>query len=96
MMTWDASGWNYGAQLVVKRKWATVDMVVNAPAGTCTFDDEVDLVRRQTRSCLPMHAPEGMQTEETFWTYLLRVDQWISQRSNAEVRAGGTPIERPV
>jgi len=39
MMTWDASGWNYGAQLVVKRKWATADLVVEAPEGECTFDD---------------------------------------------------------
>eukprot|EP00967_Tisochrysis_lutea_P017806 scaffold20157_cov31-Tisochrysis_lutea.AAC.1 len=43
MMTWDASGWKYGVQLVVKRKWATADLLVEPPAGTCTFDDAVDL-----------------------------------------------------
>eukprot|EP00967_Tisochrysis_lutea_P158778 scaffold325929_cov59-Tisochrysis_lutea.AAC.1 len=95
MMTWDAAGWNYGVQLVTKRKWATEDLVVEAPAGECTFDDRVDLTRLQTRSCLPVHAAEGMQTEETFLKYIHRLDAWISQRSAVEAATGGTPIERP-
>ena len=37
-----------------------------------------------------------MQTEETFLTYLRRLNAWIDQRSAVEVAAGGTPIERPV
>ena len=45
---------------------------------------------------LPVHAAEGMQTEETFLTYITRLDKWIDQRSSVEVAAGGAPIERPV
>ena len=96
MMTWDASGWNYGVQLVVKRKWATGDMLIECPPGECTFDDRVDVTRLQTRSCLPVHSAEGMQTEETFLHYIHRLDEWISQRSAVEAATGGEPIQRPV
>jgi hypothetical protein len=95
-MCWDLSGYNYGVQLVSKRKTLSNDMVIEAPSGARQFDDTVDLVHMQTRSCLISRTKEGIQTEESFIQYLKALDSWITQRSEAEVAAGGEAIERPV
>jgi hypothetical protein len=95
-MCWDLSGHNYGVQLVTKRKTLSEDMVIEAPKGARQFDDTVDTVHMQTHSCLISRTKEGIQTEESFIQYLRALDEWITQRSDAEVKAGGKPIERPV
>ena len=37
-----------------------------------------------------------MQTEASFLEFLQQLDEQITARSDADVAAGGTPIERPV
>lgn len=95
-MCWDLSGHNYGVQLVTKRKTLSDDMVITAPSGARQFDDQVDIVHMQTHSCLISRTKEGIQTEVSFIQYLEALNKWITQRSDAEVKAGGKPIERPV
>jgi hypothetical protein len=51
-MTWDLSGHNYGVQLVLKRKEITEDLAVDAPRHARAFDDETDVVRKQSRHCI--------------------------------------------
>lgn len=65
----------------------TAELAVEAPSGAAQFDDEVDIVHKQTRSCLINISAEGMQAEETFLIYLQTLNQWITQRSEAEVKA---------
>ena len=95
-MTWDLSGYNYGVQLVLKRKEITDDLVVEGPAMARGFTGEADVVRMQTRCCLMSRTAEGMQTGESFLQYLEALDKQITARSDADVAAGGTAIERPV
>ena len=95
-MTWDLSGHNYGPQLVLKRKEISEDMVVDAPREARAFDDETDVVRKQSRYCVLSRTKDGMQTGASFIQYLRLLDKMITARSEAEVAAGGTPIERPV
>eukprot|EP00966_Prymnesium_polylepis_P250397 5790225-Prymnesium_polylepis.1 len=96
-MTWDLSGHMYGVQLVLKRKELTDDLAVDAPERARSFNDVTDVVRgHQTRSCLLSRSAEGMQTAQTFLEYLEALDAWITARSDADVAAGGAPIERPV
>jgi len=95
-MCWDLSGFNYGVQLVTKRKTLSDDMLIAAPAGARQFDDKIDLAHLQLRSCLISRTKEGIQTEESFIQYLKAVDAWVTQRSEAEVEAGGEAILRPV
>lgn len=65
-MCWDLSGFNYGVQLVTKRKTLSDDMLIAAPAGARQFDDKIDLAHLQLRSCLISRTKEGIQTEESF------------------------------
>lgn len=95
-MTWDVSGHMYGVQLVLKRKTLTEDMDVAAPDGAMQFDGMIDVMRKQTRDLLLSRSPEGMQTETTFLEFLQALDKQITARSDAEVAAGRTAIERPV
>jgi hypothetical protein len=95
-MAWDLSGHLYGAQLVLKRKELSDDMAVKAPCGARAFDDVTDLAHRQSRYCLLSRTADGMQTQQSFIEYLEHLDQQITARSEAEVAAGGEPIERPV
>jgi hypothetical protein len=95
-MTWGLCGHNYGVQIVTKRKTLDDNMVIEAPGGAACFNDTVDTANRQTRSCLISRTARGMQTGETFLQYLRSLDEQITQRSDAEVAAGGAPILRPV
>ena len=69
-MAWDLSGHLYGVQLVLKRKELSDDMVVDAPRGARTFDDETDIVHKQSRYCLLSRITDGMQTQQSFIEYL--------------------------
>jgi hypothetical protein len=95
-MTWSLCGHNYGVQIVTKRKTLDDNMVITAPGGAACFNDTVDVANRQTRSCLISRTARGMQTGETFLQYLQALDEQITQRSDAEVAAGGVAILRPV
>ena len=95
-MTWDLSGYNYGVQLVLKRKELTHAMVADPPDLAPGFDGEVDLWRMQTRSCLFSRTEGGMQTAESFLQHLEELDRQITARSDADVARGKEPIERPV
>lgn len=95
-MTWDLSGFNYGPQIVTKRKEITDDLAVVGPRGARQFDDSMDVVAMQSHHCLISRTAEGMQTETSFHQFLQSLSKQIDQRSAAEVAAGGTAIERPV
>ena len=95
-MTWDLSGHLYGVQLVLKRKELSSDMVVEPPRGARAFDDVTDVVHKQSRYCLLSRTADGMQTQQSFVEFLEHLDRQITARSDAEVAAGGEPIERPV
>eukprot|EP00966_Prymnesium_polylepis_P177702 4115153-Prymnesium_polylepis.1 len=95
-MAWDLSGHLYGPQLVLKRKELSDDMVVEPPRGAQAFDDVTDVAHKQSRYCLLSRTADGMQTQQSFVEYLEHLDQQITARSEADVAAGGEPIERPV
>lgn len=95
-MCWDASGHNYGPQIVIKRKTLSESYATEAPNGARQFDDATDVVRQQSRYLSLARTAEGMQTAESFIDYLECIDKQITARSDAEVAAGGEPIERPV
>jgi hypothetical protein len=95
-MAWDLSGHLYGAQLVLKRKELSDDMVVDAPRGARGFDDRTDIANQQSRYCLLSRTADGMQTQQSFIEYLEHLDKQITARSEAEVAAGREPILRPV
>jgi hypothetical protein len=96
MMTWDLGGHLYGMQAVLKLKELHSMLVAMAPPGAACFDDEVDLARKQTRTCTFSRTKDGMQTQESFIEYLEQLDREIAAHSDAAVAAGGLPIERPV
>jgi len=95
-VTWDASGHLYGVQIVTKRKQLSEDMVAEGPPGAAYFDDQVDVANKQSRSCLFSRTADGMQTQESFLEFLEDLNKQITARSDADVAAGGEPIERPV
>ena len=96
MMTWGLCGHLYGMQAVLKLKELHSRLVATAPPGAACFDDEVDLARKQTRTCTFSRTKDGMQTQEAFIQYLEQLDREITAHSDAAVAAGGTAIERPV
>jgi hypothetical protein len=95
-MAWDLSGFLYGMQLVLKLKELHDGLVADPPPGAPRFDDMVDLVRKQMRTCTFSRTADGMQTQESFIQFLERLDREITAHSDAAVAAGGAPIERPV
>jgi hypothetical protein len=65
-MTWDLGGHLYGMQAVLKLLNLHSALVANPPPGAAWFDDETDLVRKQTRTCTFSRTKDGMQTCESF------------------------------
>ena len=95
-MAWDLSGHLYGVQLILKLKELHSQLVTKGPPGAASFDGQVDLARKQTRSCTFSRTADGMQTQQSFIEYLEQLDCEITQHSDAAVAAGGEPILRPV
>lgn len=95
-MAWDLSGHLYGVQLVLKLKELHDHLVADAPVGAASFDDTVDLARKQSRTCTFSRTADGMQTQESFIQYLEQLNREITAHSEAAVAAGREPIERPV
>lgn len=50
-MTWDLGGHLYGMQAVLKLQFLHSELVATPPPGAASFDDQTDLVRKQTRTC---------------------------------------------
>ena len=95
-MAWDLSGHLYGLQVILKLKELHSELVTKGPPGAAYFDGDVDLARKQTRSCTFSRSADGMQTQKTFIEYLEQLSGEITQHSDAAVAAGGEPIIRPV
>lgn len=95
-MAWDLGGHLYGVQLILKLKDLHTQLVAKGPPGAASFDGQVDLARKQTRTCTFSRSADGMQTQQTFIEYLEQLDREITQHSDAAVAAGGEPILRPV
>ena len=94
----DLSGFLYGMQGIVGRKYFTLGMAdcCDAPETAMSFDDSIYLADGKSTYGLLSKSDNGIQTAATFREFLHWLVDQIKHRSRLEVEAGRPAIEFPV
>ena len=94
---WDASGFNYGLQILLKGEHHKhINSYPRLATDQRSFDNAIDLQHYQSRYMIIDTTQKGMQTCASFLEWMKWLKEQIQARSEAEVARGGTRIELPV